>query len=93
MKIAISYKRKGGELRKVGLEASPRLSAGGGLVIAGELSPEQSRSVYDSIARGYRLDVELLHPELIHDIGVKKIFNENFVQAALSIRDNCSGFK
>lgn len=65
-KVALSYKIKGGEVRKMGLEGTPQVFVGGILGIVSTLTAEQSQAIYQSISRGYRLDVELIHPELIH---------------------------
>lgn len=92
-KIVLAYKTKEGEVRKMGVEGTPKVFVGDVLGIVAALSVEQSQAVYRSIARGYRLDVELIHPELIHDVGLKQVFSEGFVQALLGISEHCEGFK
>lgn len=91
-KVALRYKLKGGDVRQMKLKGTPQVSAGGILSIASTLTAVQSQEIYQSISRGYRLDVELQHPELIHDIGVKTVFSENYVQASMGIHEHCKGF-
>ncbi|MEH0293039.1 hypothetical protein V6R98_14510 [Agrobacterium sp. CCNWLW71] len=71
------------------MDGTPQVFVGGILGIVSTLTAEQSQAIYQSISRGYRLDVELIHPELIHDIGLKKVFSENYVQAFMGIREHC----
>lgn len=91
-KIVLSYKTKDGEARKLGIEGTP-IQVGGGLGLVGSLSGEQSQAIYKSIGKGYRLDVELIHPELMNDARVKQVFSEGFVRALLAIHEHCEGFQ
>jgi hypothetical protein len=92
-KVAISYKVRGGEVKKMQVEGVPKLVAGGILGIVSDLSVEQSRAVFASIARGYPLDIEIAHPDLIYDVGRKHIAAENFSQATIATSDHCQGLK
>jgi primosomal replication protein N len=90
-KIVLSYKTEDGEVRKLGVEGTPT-QVGGGLSFRSSLSSEQSQAIYRSIGKGYRLDVELVHPELATESGVKQVFSEGFVRALLAIQEHCGGF-
>lgn len=60
------------------IEDVPAVVAGGILGIVSDLSVEQSSAVFTSTARGYPLDIEIAHPELIYDVVREHIAAENF---------------
>jgi hypothetical protein len=88
-KVILGYKTKTGDERKMGLDGEPGVSAGGALSIRATLTSEQSSAINDSIGRGRRLDVELVHPELTDDKGVKKVLAEGFTTMMLAIAAEC----
>ncbi|WP_245440070.1 hypothetical protein [Mesorhizobium sp. Z1-4] len=90
-KVVLGYKTREGAPRKMGLDGTPVVLPGGILGIVVALSDEQSEAIYTSIGRGNRLDVELVHPELIYDVGVKKVYSGGFTTAFLAMHDHCSG--
>jgi hypothetical protein len=91
--VTIAYQVKGGEVKKLQLTGVPVVVAGGVLGIVSDLSMEQSKAVFTSIGRGYPLELEIMHPELLHDVGKKLITKENFPQAQIAISDHCQGFQ
>ncbi|EJC75757.1 hypothetical protein Rleg10DRAFT_5602 [Rhizobium leguminosarum bv. trifolii WSM2012] len=92
-KVILGYKTKTGDEKKMGLDGEPVVSAGGALSIRATLTGEQSSAINDSIGRGYRLDVELVHPELTDDTGVKKVLTEGFATMTLAIAAECPAIK
>ncbi|NTG00806.1 hypothetical protein G6L33_11210 [Agrobacterium rhizogenes] len=92
-KIVLGYKTKDGEAKKMGLNGEPVLSAGDGVAIRAKLTAEQSSALYNSIGRGRRLDVELIHPELTDDTGVKKVMADGFTSALMAMSKACPGLE
>ncbi|MDK4728765.1 hypothetical protein [Rhizobium phaseoli] len=92
-KIVLGYKTREGDQRKLGLDGKPIVSAGNALSIEANLSAEQSAAIATSVARGNRLDVEVVHPELSADKGVKKVFSGAFTTALRAMFDGCPGLK
>ncbi|MBY3123480.1 hypothetical protein [Rhizobium laguerreae] len=92
-KVILGYKTKTGDEKKMGLDGEPVVSAGGALSIRANLTSEQSSAINDSIGRGRRLDVELVHPELTDDKGVKKVLAEGFTTMTLAIAAECPSIK
>lgn len=88
-KIILGFKNELGESKKMGLEGVPVVSAGGLLSVDAELTSEQSRMLAKSIARGYRLDVELVHTALVSDRGAKAIMSDGYTGALLAMAENC----
>ncbi|CAN7261362.1 hypothetical protein LJR098_001090 [Rhizobium sp. LjRoot98] len=89
-KMLLGYKIKGDQ-KELGVDAEPVVSAGGALSIRADLTPEQSGAIADSIGRGYRLDVAVVHPELGDDKGFKAVMSEGFTTATLALAEHCPG--
>jgi hypothetical protein len=92
-KIILGYKTRDGEQQKLGLDGKPVILPGDVLAIQSTLTVDQTQAVYQSIGGGYRLDVELVQPELQTDIGVKKFYAEGFTVALMAIHDHCQGME
>ncbi|MGO6853884.1 hypothetical protein ACCS68_26220 [Rhizobium beringeri] len=92
-KIVLGYKTREGEHRKLGLDGEPIVSAGDALSIKANLAPDQSAAIATSVARGNRLDVEIVHPALSADKGVKKVFSGGFTTALRAMLVGCPGLK
>ncbi|MBB2713323.1 hypothetical protein N2597_11295 [Rhizobium sophoriradicis] len=90
-KIVLGYKTREGDQRKVALDGKPIVSAGDALSIRASMTAEQSAAIATSIGRGSRLDVEIVHPELSTDMGVKKVFSGGFTTALLAMAAECPG--
>jgi len=88
-KIVLGYETEKGEDRKMGLNGEPIISAGGALSIRATLDSRQSALLYTSISRGNRLDVELIHPELTDDKGIKKVFAAFWSTMTLALVKAC----
>ncbi len=91
-KIILGYKTKDGERRRLGLDGEPRVLPGHTLSLVAHMSTDQSSKIASAIARGDRLDFELVHPELGSDLGVKKVFNDTLV-SSFALREQCPGVK
>ncbi|MBY3441605.1 hypothetical protein HFN83_02885 [Rhizobium laguerreae] len=92
-KIVLGYKTREGDQRKLGLDGEPIVSAGNALSIKARLNADQSAAIATSVARGNRLDVEIVHPELSADKGVKKVFSGGFTTALHAMVVGCPGLK
>ncbi|WP_343226780.1 hypothetical protein [Rhizobium laguerreae] len=92
-KIVLGYKTREGDQRKVGLDGEPIISAGDALSIRASLTAEQSSAIAASIGRGYRLDVEIIHPELSADRGVKIVSSGASITALQAIAAGCPELK
>lgn len=92
-KIVLGYKTREGDPRKLGLDGEPIVSAGNALSIETRLDADQSTAIATSVARGNRLDVEIVHPELSADKGVKKVFSGGFTTVLHAMVVGCAGLK
>ena len=90
-KVIFTYKTRDGEIRKLGLDGTPLIQPGNVLAITAKLTNEQSRAIYTSIGVGNRLDVELIHPNLIYETGVKTVYSSGFPQALQGMYHYCPG--
>ncbi|MBO9172239.1 hypothetical protein [Rhizobium sp. L245/93] len=90
-KIILGYKTRDGDQKKMGLDAEPIVSAGGALSIRATITEEQSAAIYTSVARGTKLDVELVHPELSEDTGIKRVLADGFSTTLSAMAANCPG--
>lgn len=92
-KVILGYKTKEGFERKMGVEGTVAIPAGMGLWVSTTLSPDESKAIHKSIALGNRLDVQLVHPELMYDTDVKKVYSLGFTTALLAMHELCPELK
>ncbi|MBA1343962.1 MULTISPECIES: hypothetical protein [Rhizobium] len=92
-KVTFASRTKEGDPVKIGTDGTPVLLPANILAIQTKLSAEQSSLVYHFIGRGQRIDIELVHPDLASDRGVKKVFALGTNTALLAIHEACPGIK
>ncbi len=93
VKVVLSYKTKDGFKRKLGVNGAAKILPGMGLWVAATLSTDDSRTIVTGISSGNRLDVEVVHPELMYDTDVKTIYSMGFTSALLALSDQCPGLR
>lgn len=88
-KVIFASRNKEGDPVKFGADGEPVLNAGDILAIRTELTSAQSSQMLEFIARGQRVDVELVHSELTSDQGPKKVYSGGFTTALVALSKFC----
>lgn len=88
-KIILGYKSQEGFERKMGVDAKVDILAGNAFWVFATLSPDETAIIHKSISQGNRLDVQLVHSELLYDTDVKRVNWWGFNTALLAMHDLC----